>query len=751
MNWKEKIMFKYKEHFIFTAMMLLVSVMVVSIVVWVLNNAKDEQIHQTQRLLIQEATAHYSTIKEMEIWHRKFGGVFKESASDNDYRFNIYSLKPKNEDNRATGFVKDALVYLKEHPGEMSFQRFSKDNTKFDFVGVLYTQPRCIECHTDFTVGEMRGGIEIVLPMTNYNDDIKVIEKQFELFVEMIISAFVIGLGVIFYFMNKIFKNKEYIEQLNLTLELKVSQRTREIEYLYGREHYLKKLLETITELNEALINTYSLGSIIQTSMETLKHHPNYKLILFGYFDGEMFHKRYVSGDLYELFDAEHYSMDELKKNDIFKVVVEAITNQYRSLENEFHVQLPNRNRNRQEDYELTASLAFPMIEDEKKEGFDIIAFWSDREGGFDEEEIKILDAMVHDITMALSAYKQRKMTERLQQEQITNYEETILAFVDMIEQRDAYTAGHTLRVAKYSRMLAEYLKIDEAMIHKIEKAAILHDIGKIATPDTILLKPGRLNALEYELIKNHVTAGYNMLSKVKMYAQLAEIIKYHHEHYDGKGYPNGYKHDEIPMEGHILIIADAFDAMTTSRIYKARLTVQDAMDELRAKSGSQFHPDVIDAALNVLNDAVIVQTSQMPKNDLEKQRFSYFFNDNLTGLYNEAYLNLILHQIQNNFFVTIVRLRNFSHFNKEMSWAKGNELLVSIANQLKDLCPKGKIFRFEGDDFIVISPQEGEYKKGMLKIDEIDPKSIVVLESEYIIINNSEELYKLDPYISLI
>jgi putative nucleotidyltransferase with HDIG domain len=299
--------------------------------------------------------------------------------------------------------------------------------------------------------------------------------------------------------------------------------------------------------------------------------------------------------------------------------------------------------------------------------------------------------------------------------------------------------------------MLAEYLKIDEAMIHKIEKAAILHDIGKIATPDTILLKPGRLNALEYELIKNHVTAGYNMLSKVKMYAQLAEIIKYHHEHYDGKGYPNGYKHDEIPMEGHILIIADAFDAMTTSRIYKARLTVQDAMDELRAKSGSQFHPDVVDAALNVLNDAVIVQTSQMPKNDLEKQRFSYFFNDNLTGLYNEAYLNLILHQIQNNFFVTIVRLRNFSHFNKEMSWAKGNELLVSIANQLKDLCPKGKIFRFEGDDFIVISPQEGEYKKGMLKIDEIDPKSIVVLESEYIIINNSEELYKLDPYISLI
>ncbi|MBV5348373.1 HD domain-containing protein, partial [bacterium] len=477
---------------------------------------------------------------------------------------------------------------------------------------------------------------------------------------------------------------------------------------------------------------------------------PNYKLILFGHFDGEMFHKRYVSGDLYELFDGEHYSIEQLKENTIFSTIFEAISNRYRSLENELRLQLPNRNRNRQEDYELTASITFPMIEDEEKNGFDVISFWTDREGGFDQEEINILDAMVHDITMALSAYKQRKMTERLQQEQITNYEETILAFVDMIEQRDAYTAGHTLRVAKYSRMLAEYLSIDEATIHKIEKAAILHDIGKIATPDTILLKPGRLNALEYELIKNHVTAGYKMLSKVKMYSELAEIMKYHHEHYDGKGYPYGFKNEEIPMEAHILIVADAFDAMTTSRIYKARLSVQDAMEELNAKSGSQFHPDVVSAALHVLSDAVIVQTSQMPKSDLEKQRFSYFFNDNLTGLYNEAYLNLVLHQMQDKFFVSIIRLRNFSRFNKEMSWNKGNELLISIANQLKELFPTGRIFRFEGDDFIVISSEAGGYKEGALTVNQIDPDGIVVLESEYIIINSTEEIYKLSDYIPL-
>ncbi len=743
-------MFRHKERFSFMIITTFVSAVALVTILWILNNAKHDQIQQTQRLLVQEATAHYSTIKEMEIWHHKFGGVFKEGGKENDYHFNIYSLKPKNEHNRATGFAKDALMYLKAHPKEMIYRRFSDDNSKFDFVGVLYTKPRCVECHTNFTVGEMRGGIEITLPLMNYHEDIHTIEKHFRLFFVIIIGMYLIGLVTFLYFIRKIFKNKENIEQLNATLEIKVSERTREVQQLYGREHYLKKLLETITELNEALINTYSLGSIIETSMETLKHHPNYKLILFGHFDGEMFHKRYVSGDLYELFDGEHYSIGQLKENTIFSTIFEAISNRYRSLENELRLQLPNRNRNRQEDYELTASITFPMIEDEKKNGFDVLSFWSDREGGFDQEEINILDAMVHDITMALSAYKQRKMTERLQQEQITNYEETILAFVDMIEQRDAYTAGHTLRVAKYSRMIAEYLNVDEVMIHKIEKAAILHDIGKIATPDTILLKPGRLNALEYELIKNHVTAGYKMLSKVKMYSELAEIMKYHHEHYDGKGYPYGFKNEEIPMEAHILIVADAFDAMTTSRIYKARLSVEDAMQELNAKSGSQFHPDVVSAALHVLSDAVIVQTSQMPKSDLEKQRFSYFFNDNLTGLYNEAYLNLVLHQMQDKIFVSIIRLRNFSRFNKEMSWNKGNELLISIANQLKELFPTGKIFRFEGDDFIVITSEDEGYKEGILTVNQIDPDGIVVLESEYIIINSTEEIYKLGDYIPL-
>lgn len=742
-------MFKTKERIVFIVLTALSSIVGLIIVLGILDNAKKVQIDQTQQLLVQEATAHYGTIKELQIWHNKFGGVFKEGVNENDYHFNIYSLKPKNEHNRAAGFAKEALMYLKTHPKESLYHRFSPDNERFDFVGVLYTQPQCVMCHTNFTVGEMRGGIEITLPLTHYQKSIHTIQSQFKLFYIMVIGVYFLGLGILVYFIHNIFKHKDNIQQLNISLEKKVAERTREVHILYSREHYLKRLLETITELNESLINTYSLGSIIETSLETLQHHPNYKLILFGHFDGEIFHRRYVSGDIYGVFTKEHLALEALESNPSYSAIFNAIVNRHWSLESPCKIALPERNRHRREDYELSASIAFPLIENDQKNGFDVISFWTNREEGFDTEEIHILDTVVHDITMALSAYKQRKMTERLQKEQITNYEETILAFVDMIEQRDAYTAGHTLRVAKYSRRLAEYMNIDEAMIHKIEKAAILHDIGKIATPDTILLKPGRLNALEYELIKNHVTAGYKMLSKVKMYAELAEIMKFHHEHYDGRGYPYGFKHDEIPIESHILIVADAFDAMTSNRIYKGRLNVEETITELNSQSGKQFHPRVVEAANHVLIDIVISQTSQMPQSDLEKQRFSYFFNDNLTGVFNEAYLQLILHQLHEKFFVNIVRLHNFTMFNKQMSWNKGNELLIVIANQLREHFPEAKIVRFEGDDFLVISENEGKFESTMINVRENDPKAIITMDSEYLIINDREDIHKLDPYIA--
>lgn len=724
------------------------SIIGLSVVFYLLKTSKDTQIKQSKQLLLQESVAHYKTIKDLEIWHNKLGGVFKKTNDKDEYNFNIVSLKPKNSENQAFGFNKKGLEFFEKNNAENIFYEFSDNNKDFAFIGVLKTEEKCIQCHSNFKVGEVRGGIQVSIPLTNYENSIDTIIGQFNIFYTLVFIFFAVALAVIYYFISVIFSEKEKIEELNISLEQKVLRRTREIEKHYERELFLKKLLETISELNENLISSYSLSSIIEDSLKTLLNHTDYKIIIFGYCEKNIFYIRYIFGDKYNLLKKLDYTFEELKEIEILKSTYEAITTKHKSIYKDLKVVIETTHA-RKDDYDIKESISFPLFEtQDDKKGFNLLSFYTDRENGFDFEEVSILETLSRDIIMAVSAYKQRQFTEKLQKEQVSNYEETILAFVDMIEQRDAYTAGHTIRVAQYARKIAEYLNIDEEMISKIEKAAILHDIGKIATPDTILLKPGKLNLLEYNLIKNHVDAGYKMLSKVKMYSELAEIMKYHHEHYDGTGYPYGYKGDQVPFSAQILVVADAFDAMTTNRIYKPRLSTDDAINELIKNSGTQFNPDIVDAAKVCLKNITIEQTSQLPKSDLEKQRFSYFFNDNLTGVYNEAYLNLVVNQIENLTYVTIIKLQKFNNFNKKYSWKQGNDILIYIANELKKHFQKNKIFRFEGDDFLILSNENIEFNVDKLNLSEFDKSNIIKIKSAKLVINNKEEIYKLYEYI---
>lgn len=307
-----------------------------------------------------------------------------------------------------------------------------------------------------------------------------------------------------------------------------------------------------------------------------------------------------------------------------------------------------------------------------------------------------------------LNAEKLNNILHQMESDKTSNYEETILAFVDMIEQRDTYTAGHTIRVAHYCQLIAQQMKVSVEEIHRLEKAAILHDIGKVATPDAVLLKPGKLTPLEFELIKQHSTSGYNMLSKIAMYKDLAEIIKYHHSRYDGKGYPRTESPDEIPKLAHILILADAFDAMTTNRIYKPRKTVKETLEEVERLAGSQFHPDVVDAALIALGEVKVENKNQNPQTTLEYKRFSYFFQDALTEVYNDSYLQVLLSN-ENRAVKSLlyISLKNFSQFNKNNGWSKGNQFLIGVAGILKGIYVNDLVFRFEGDDFIVLSEHD--------------------------------------------
>ncbi|MEA1920838.1 MAG: HD domain-containing protein [Campylobacterota bacterium] len=287
------------------------------------------------------------------------------------------------------------------------------------------------------------------------------------------------------------------------------------------------------------------------------------------------------------------------------------------------------------------------------------------------------------------------------------NFEEVIQTFVDMIEQRDTYTAGHNRRVAEYCVLIAKEMGYTSQEIELLRKSALMHDIGKIQTPDSILLKPGQLTKNEYELIKEHASVGYTILSQIEMYKPYAEIIKYHHERYDGKGYPNGFKGDEIPPLSKILILADAFDAMTTTRIYKPRKNISKALEEIKQSSKTQFHPEVVQAAMIALKDVVVdVNINQLPHSKIERERFAYFYKDKLTGCYNQDFLEVfrfIIFPTLNNVHVLQIDIDKFNTFVNNNSWEIGDNILRMIGDKLVNSFEEYYCFRLKGDDFYII------------------------------------------------
>ena len=322
----------------------------------------------------------------------------------------------------------------------------------------------------------------------------------------------------------------------------------------------------------------------------------------------------------------------------------------------------------------------------------------------------------------------------KLEEEKIDNYEKTLLSLVELVEKRDTYTGGHSLRVASYSKLIAQKMDYSEQDCELIYRAGILHDIGKIETPDAVLLKPGKLDALEFRLIKEHVTTGADMLSKIPMYKEIAKIILQHHERYDGKGYPKGLQKDEIMPLARIMIVADAFDAMTTNRIYKPRKSLDASLKELKKYSGIQFHPEVIDVAIEVLKEIDVDKNiGQLPSTDMEDKRFAFFFEDQLTKAYNQQYLELILIQNQDNSktkYISAISVHNFTQYNKKFGWNHGDEFLKEIVHYFHTHYENDLIFRFHGDDFILISDEKIDINK--LKLEEFVNNTLGIVTIKY-------------------
>lgn len=173
----------------------------------------------------------------------------------------------------------------------------------------------------------------------------------------------------------------------------------------------------------------------------------------------------------------------------------------------------------------------------------------------------------------------------------LASNDETVALLVRIAEERDAYTAQHAKRVATYALAIARALGYETSAQHQLYHAGLLHDIGKIVTPESILLKPTALTPQEYARMQEHAAIGESILASVRSLHPLLPAIRHHHERYDGLGYPDGLKGEEIPLDARILAVADAFDAMTTNRIYCPKKTFNQAIEELTLLQYTQFDP----------------------------------------------------------------------------------------------------------------------------------------------------------------
>jgi phosphate/phosphite/phosphonate ABC transporter binding protein len=509
------------------------------------------------------------------------------------------------------------------------------------------------------------------------------------------------------------------LSRLNSDLEARVRERTDRVENLLDRERYLRGILTMVADVNEILITTSSQQEMLKACCDRLVAHPDYRFSWVSLLhDGELV----VAAKSYGTADLSRKLRHCLGDGPATRAVHDnrTVTEYGAELQPELV------------EAGITAVSSLPLRRDAYSEAFGALCVLTARVDGFDAEEVAMLEQLAGDIGFAIQSYRHQAESARLQQQRIGNYEDTILSMVDMIEKRDTYTAGHTRRVARYCELIARRLGCGQEDIERLNSAAILHDIGKIAIPDAVLLKPGSLSSLEYDLIKQHVQVGFDALSRIEMYRDLAEIMRHHHERHDGRGYPAGLKGEAIPRLSRIMAVADAFDAMTTNRIYKPRMSVADALRELTSLAGSEFDPEIVAAATAALNGVEPPSLAdQLPKTLLEKQRFAYFFNDHLTGLHNAEYLRFMNKSGLDSAYswACMVMLRHFSRYNSEQGWTAGNQLLAGFAAHLMAAYPNAVISRVMGDDFVLLAQSPLALDSAQLKAGSVLCDTLVEVE----------------------
>lgn len=341
-----------------------------------------------------------------------------------------------------------------------------------------------------------------------------------------------------------------------------------------------------------------------------------------------------------------------------------------------------------------------------------------------------ILKTRVNHIMELGSLRRKLEGTIEKQKQQISNMSlQSMMTTAQMVDAKDRYAKGHSIRVAICAKAIAKRLNWSETEIEDLYYTALLHDIGKIAVEDSILNKAGTLTEEEYEAVKQHTSIGAEIVRNTTFIPGVANGVYYHHEHYDGKGY-FGLVGEKIPLAARIIAVADAYEAMSSDRSFRRKLSPEHIKKELIENRGTQFDPNIVDVFMKMLEEGYAIDEKMVEKelragNNAEEagallhQVFSEnakeiqneLEKDSLTGFLNRRYFEekvnnyLLRPQVSGTFFMMDVD--NFKEVNDTYGHAAGDQLLLEFAGILKkNVRENDFVCRIGGDEFAIFFPE---------------------------------------------
>ena len=314
-----------------------------------------------------------------------------------------------------------------------------------------------------------------------------------------------------------------------------------------------------------------------------------------------------------------------------------------------------------------------------------------------------------------------RRQTERISLQTIKTLSVTV-------ETKNVYTNGHSQRVADYSALIAGALGWDDKRINNLRNAAYMHDVGMIGIPDSIVNKPTRLTEEEYAIIQRHTLIGADILKDITLIEHVAEVAHYHHERYDGTGYPEGIAGEEIPIEARIVAVADSYDAMNSKRIYRNALEKEKIIEELESCSGTQFDPVIAELFVRLIREGK-VDTALLPAEPIGESKMDHYESettkfisdimstmqsqedsdsyDFLTGLPVRSKGEILIAQMmqEHDGGLVFVDMDNLKKLNDVYGHKAGDRALKLLGNILKDAGDNSIACRLGGDEFLLFLP----------------------------------------------